>query len=86
MHVFLDMVLGLQGWWRSCKIPFVKKSGISKMDLGGWCGLSIKLLNNSDYKIWRLCLKSFLVGKDLWEVVGGNNRVTPAATKEMQRP
>lgn len=31
----------------------------------------IRKLNNSNYNTWSTCLKSYLIGQDLWEVVGG---------------
>ncbi|KAL7586905.1 hypothetical protein Lser_V15G39190 [Lactuca serriola] len=32
----------------------------------------IKKLNNNNYKTWETCMKSYLQGQDLWEVVGGS--------------
>jgi len=57
-------------------------SGILKMDFGGRSVLGFELLNNSNCKILRSFLESLLVGKDLWEVVRGNNRVVPVAIEE----
>ena len=61
-------------------------SGISKMDLGGRSVLDFELLNNSNCKIRRSLWESLLIGKDLWEVVGGNNRVVPVVIERMRRP
>ncbi|CAM8900100.1 unnamed protein product [Rhodiola kirilowii] len=36
-------------------------------------GLGIELLNQSNYKMWKSCMESYLVGEELWEVVGGAN-------------
>jgi hypothetical protein len=45
-----------------------------KMDLGGrFNNFGVEVLNYSNYKIWRLCMKSYLVGEGLWEVVGGSD-------------
>ncbi|KAG6645086.1 hypothetical protein CIPAW_08G098800 [Carya illinoinensis] len=42
------------------------------MDSIGWFNnFGIALLNQSNYKIWKSCMGSYLVGEDLWEVVGG---------------
>ncbi|TQD68571.1 hypothetical protein C1H46_045896 [Malus baccata] len=40
-------------------------------------GLGIELLNPSNYKIWRSCMESYLVGEDLWDVVGGAYTTKP---------
>ncbi|KAL3501592.1 hypothetical protein ACH5RR_036041 [Cinchona calisaya] len=36
-------------------------------------GLGMELLNQSNYKVWRSCMESYLVGEDLWDIVGGDN-------------
>lgn len=41
-------------------------------------GLEMELLNQSNYKIWRTCMKSYLVGEDLWDVINGSNTIPPA--------
>ncbi|KAL8094980.1 hypothetical protein AgCh_036473 [Apium graveolens] len=53
------------------------------MDSGGkFGGISMVLLKNqSNYRIWRTCMESYLIGKDLWEVVGGE-RITPPENNE----
>nr|KAJ0198111.1 hypothetical protein LSAT_V11C700366270 [Lactuca sativa] len=33
--------------------------------------------NNNNYKTWETCLKSYLQGQDLWEVVGGSETTPP---------
>ncbi|XP_016498615.1 uncharacterized protein LOC107817324 [Nicotiana tabacum] len=44
------------------------------MDLGGRAnGLEMELLNQSNYKVWKSCMESYLVGEDLWEVVNESN-------------
>jgi hypothetical protein len=44
------------------------------MDSGGrFNNFGVEVLNHSNYKIWRLCMESYLVGEDLWEVVGGGD-------------
>ena len=40
---------------------------------GRFNNFGVKVLNHSNYKIWRSCMKSYLVGEDLWEVVGGDD-------------
>ncbi|XP_077237136.1 uncharacterized protein LOC143878789 [Tasmannia lanceolata] len=53
------------------------------MDMvGRVSGLGIELLNHSNYKIWRTCMESYLVGEDLWEVVCGNAIVALEDTQE----
>ncbi|XP_077237213.1 uncharacterized protein LOC143878884 [Tasmannia lanceolata] len=53
------------------------------MDMSGRVSaLGIELLNQSNYKIWRTCMESYLVGEDLWEVVCGNAVVVPEDTQE----
>ncbi|XP_070003476.1 uncharacterized protein [Nicotiana sylvestris] len=53
------------------------------MDLGGRAnGLGIELLNQSNYKVWKTCMESYLVGEDLWEVVNGSNTSPPTDASE----
>ncbi|KAL3522092.1 hypothetical protein ACH5RR_014926 [Cinchona calisaya] len=40
-------------------------------------GLGMELLNQSNYKVWRSCMESYLVGEDLWDIVGGDNAKSP---------
>ncbi|XP_015164455.1 uncharacterized protein [Solanum tuberosum] len=48
------------------------------MDFNGCVnGLGIELLNQSNYKVWNTCMKSYLVGEDLWDVVNGNDTSPP---------
>ncbi|XP_077239786.1 uncharacterized protein LOC143880697 [Tasmannia lanceolata] len=57
--------------------------GALKMNMSGRVsGLGIELLNQSNYKISRTCMESYLVGEDLWEVVCGNAIVAPKDTQE----
>ncbi|XP_031371762.1 uncharacterized protein LOC116187248 [Punica granatum] len=42
-------------------------------------GLGIELLNQFNYKVWRTCIESYLVGEDLWDVVDGNDITSPEA-------
>ncbi|XP_023763067.2 retrovirus-related Pol polyprotein from transposon TNT 1-94 [Lactuca sativa] len=37
----------------------------------------IKKLNNNNYKTWETCMKSYLQGQDLWEVIGGSETTPP---------
>ncbi|KAL7614647.1 uncharacterized protein LOC128132327 [Lactuca sativa] len=37
----------------------------------------IKKLNNNNYKTWETCMKSYIQGQDLWEVVGGSETTPP---------
>jgi hypothetical protein len=47
------------------------------MELNGRViGLGIELLIESNYKVWRTYLESYLIGKDLWEVVSGDDTAT----------
>jgi hypothetical protein len=53
------------------------------MDSGGrFNNFGVEVLNHSNYKIWRSCMESCLVGEDLWEVVGGDNVNHPENTPE----
>ncbi|KAH0680455.1 hypothetical protein KY284_021540 [Solanum tuberosum] len=48
------------------------------MDFSGRVnGLEMKLLSQSNYKVWKTCMKSYLVSKDLWDVVNGSNTSPP---------
>ncbi|KAJ7008160.1 hypothetical protein NC653_007004 [Populus alba x Populus x berolinensis] len=48
------------------------------MELNGRViGLGIELLIESNYKVWRTCLESYLIGEDLWEVVSGDDTAAP---------
>ena len=49
---------------------------------GHFNNFGVELLNHSNYKIWRLCMESYLVGEDLWEVVGGDDVNRPKITLE----
>ena len=35
----------------------------------------MELLNQSNYKVWKTCMESYLVGEDLWDIVNGNDTV-----------
>nr|XP_009769490.1 PREDICTED: uncharacterized protein LOC104220344 [Nicotiana sylvestris] len=49
------------------------------MDLDGRANrLGMELLNQSNYKVWKTCIESSLVGEDLWDAVNGNNTIPPA--------
>jgi len=61
-----------------CQDPLVEKSTYtSKMNSSGRSGLGIEVLNQSNYKVWRTCMESYLVGEDLWDVVDGINTTSP---------
>ncbi|KAG6511203.1 hypothetical protein ZIOFF_029259 [Zingiber officinale] len=45
---------------------------------GRVAGLGLELLNQSNYRIWKTCMESYLVGEDLWDVVSTNGVVAPA--------
>ena len=61
-----------------CQDPLVEKStGTSKMDSSGRSGLGIEVLNQSNYKVWRTCMESYLIGEDFWDVVDGSNTTSP---------
>ncbi|KAG6505768.1 hypothetical protein ZIOFF_038133 [Zingiber officinale] len=44
---------------------------------GRIAGLGMMLLNQSNYRIWKTCMESYLVGEDLWDVVVINGVVAP---------
>lgn len=37
----------------------------------------VKKLNNGNYNTWSTCLKSYLQGQDLWEIVSGTDTTPP---------
>ncbi|KAI4357175.1 hypothetical protein L6164_001141 [Bauhinia variegata] len=40
-------------------------------------GFGMELLNQSNYKVWKTCMESYLIGESLWEVVGGDDTIAP---------
>ncbi|KAK0598697.1 hypothetical protein LWI29_037091 [Acer saccharum] len=53
------------------------------MDSGNrFTGFGMELLSQSNYKIWKTCMESYLVGEDLWDVVGGGKTNAPQNTTE----
>lgn len=42
----------------------------------------LELLNQTNYKIWRTCVESYLIGEDLWDVVGGAEITAPQNEEE----
>ncbi|KAH0644181.1 hypothetical protein KY284_032065 [Solanum tuberosum] len=53
------------------------------MDFSGRVnGLGIKLLNQSNYKVWKTCMEPYLVGEDMWDVVNGNDTSPPTDRPE----
>ena len=53
------------------------------MDFNGRVnGLGMQLLNQSNYKVRKTCIESYLVGKDLWDVVNGNDTSPPSDESE----
>ena len=53
------------------------------MDSNQSSGLGIDLLNQSNFKVWKSCMESYLLGEDLREVVGGDEIATPTNTQEI---
>ncbi|KAK8926653.1 hypothetical protein KSP39_PZI018970 [Platanthera zijinensis] len=54
---------------------------------GGFArGLGIELLTTTNFKRWKSCMESYLLGEDLWEVVCGDEsqEVTAAAAEAMR--
>ncbi|KAG6478070.1 hypothetical protein ZIOFF_061502 [Zingiber officinale] len=49
---------------------------------GRVAGLGLELLNQSNYRIWKTCMESYLVGEDLLDVVSTNGVVAPANITE----
>lgn len=59
---------------------FVKKeigSMVSMDSKGHIIRLGMVLLTYSNYKIRRTCMESYLIDKNLWEVVWGDARIAP---------
>ncbi|XP_047312690.1 uncharacterized protein LOC124915996 [Impatiens glandulifera] len=53
------------------------------MESGGRvAGLGLELLNQSNYRIWKTCMESYLVGEDLWDIVVGDDDVAPEDVAE----
>lgn len=44
-------------------------------DRANWLG--VELLNQFNYKVWKTCMKSYLAGEDLWDVVNESNASPP---------
>ncbi|PKI50428.1 hypothetical protein CRG98_029178 [Punica granatum] len=38
---------------------------------------SLKKLNNHSYSMWKMCMESYLLGQDLWEIISGNETTPP---------
>ncbi|PKI66279.1 hypothetical protein CRG98_013360 [Punica granatum] len=38
---------------------------------------SVKKLNNQNYNTWKTCMESYLLGQDLWEIIGGSETTPP---------
>ena len=56
--------------------------------MGRVVGLGMEILNQSNYRLWKSCMESYLVSEDLWDVVGGNSTTPPrgnAATTEAKK-
>ncbi|KAH0678932.1 hypothetical protein KY284_020017 [Solanum tuberosum] len=47
--------------------------------------VGVELLNQSNYKVWKKCMESYLVGEDLWDVVNGSNTSSPVDELENNR-
>ncbi|XP_059291017.1 uncharacterized protein LOC132044532 [Lycium ferocissimum] len=48
------------------------------MDLSGRVnGLGMELLNQSNYKVWKTCMESYLVEQDFWDVFNGSYTSPP---------
>ncbi|KAK8926087.1 hypothetical protein KSP39_PZI018067 [Platanthera zijinensis] len=45
------------------------------MDGGFARGLGIELLTPTNFKKWKSCMESYLLGEELWEIVGGDDQV-----------
>ena len=40
-------------------------------------GLGVELLNQSNYKVWKICMESYIIGEDLLDGVNGNETSPP---------
>lgn len=40
----------------------------------------IKILNNTSYAYWKACIKSYLIEKDLWDIMNGTDTIKPLYT------
>jgi len=38
---------------------------------------SVEKLNKSNYNIWYTCIKCYLKGQDLWDIIGGDKKAAP---------
>ncbi|XP_047331594.1 cucumisin-like [Impatiens glandulifera] len=53
------------------------------MESGGRvAGLGLELLNHSNYRIWKTCMESYMVGKNLWDIIVDENDVAPEDVAE----
>ncbi|KAL4586402.1 hypothetical protein LXL04_011038 [Taraxacum kok-saghyz] len=48
-------------------------------------GIVPEELNEENYEFWKVCVKSYLIGQDLWEVVSKEATANEQATPEWQR-
>lgn len=47
-----------------------QNSGTLNMDIVGVTGIGMKLLNPSNFRIWKSSMEFYVLGEDLWDVVG----------------
>ena len=45
----------------------------------------VEKLNTQNYDIWQICMKSYLQGQDLWEVVGGSEARPPTEAEALRK-
>ena len=48
-------------------------------------GFKVEKLNGENYHSWKFHMKIYLIGKDLWELVTGEETLSAAANPEQQR-
>jgi hypothetical protein len=46
---------------------------------------SIERLNNSNYDTWSIRIKYYLLGQDLWSIVGGAETTPPTDEEELKK-
>ncbi|KAG6532973.1 hypothetical protein ZIOFF_006833 [Zingiber officinale] len=75
----VSSILVFSTWYQS--FGYFREEDYCSLDMEGTgrvAGLGLELLNQSNYRIWKTCMESYLVGEDLWDVVSTNGVVAPA--------
>ena len=64
---------------KACKMSSVEGNGFG---IGG--GVHVEKLNGDNYHAWKFNLRMLLIGKDLWDIVSGDEVLPEEATPAMR--